>query len=123
MEIHDRMIITAASGAFGPSLLALLGSLNLNWPSHPRIRVYDIGLDDNTLRVLDANDVEVIKVPGFCAHWRKHFTWKIWCWNDAPASKILWMDAGLVVLKPLDSVFYAIDNMGYFVVPTLPSSY
>jgi hypothetical protein len=118
MKIHDRMIITAASSAFGPSLLALLGSLNLNWPSHPRIRVYDIGLDDNTLRVLDANDVEVIKVPEFCAHWRKHFTWKIWCWNDAPAREILWMDAGLVVLKPIDEAFDALGKIGYFTVPT-----
>ena len=116
--VEDKMIITAASSTFGPSLLALLGSLNLNWPDHPPIRVYDIGLDDNTLHVLKDNNVEVIKVPEFCPHWQKHFTWKIWCWNDAPASKIFWMDAGLVVLKPLDEVFHAIDNIGYFVVPT-----
>jgi len=121
MKNYDRMIITAASNAFGTSLLALLGSLNLNWPGHPHIRVYDIGLDNNTLGMLDTNNVEVIKVPEFCTHWRKHFTWKIWCWNDAPAREILWMDAGLVVLKPLDDVFNAIDNMGYFVVPTYHS--
>ena len=118
MKTHDRMIITAASSVFGPSLLALVGSLNLNWPDHPRIRVYDIGLDDDTLRILDASNVEVIKVPEFCPHCRKHFTWKIWCWNDAPARDVLWVDAGLVVLKPLDDVFSAIDNLGYFVVPT-----
>ena len=116
--IKDRMIITAASRTFGPSLLSLLGSLNLNWPGHPRMRVYDIGLDDETLRVLDTHNIEVVKVPEFCPHWQKHFTWKIWCWNDAPASKILWLDAGLVVLKPLDEVFNAISNIGYFVVPT-----
>lgn len=116
--VEDKMIITAASSTFGPSMLALLGSLNLNWPDHPPVRVYDIGLDDNTLHVLKDNNVEVIKVPEFCPHWRKHFTWKIWCWNDAPASKILWLDAGLVVLKPLDEVFHAIGNIGYFVVPT-----
>jgi len=117
-EIKDRMIITAASGTFGPSLLALLGSLNVNWPNHPPVRVYDIGLDDDTLSKLRSNGIEVVKVPEFCLHWRKHFTWKIWCWNDAPAREILWMDAGLVVLKPLDAVFSAIENMGYFVVPT-----
>lgn len=115
---QDHLIITAASRVFGPSLLALLGSLNLNWPDHPPVRVYDIGLDDNTLRTLDINHIEVVQVPPFCPHWRKHFTWKIWCWNDAPAREILWMDAGLVILKPLDDVFYAIDNLGYFVVPT-----
>jgi hypothetical protein len=117
-KTEDRMIITAASENFAPSLLALLGSLNLNWPDHPSVRVYDIGLGDDTLRVLDDNAIEVVKVPAFCPHWRKHFTWKIWCWNDAPAREILWMDSGLVVLKPLDDVFYAIDNLGYFVVPT-----
>lgn len=116
--IKDRMIITAASSSFGPSLLSLLGSLNLNWPHHPHVRVYDIGLDDETLHVLNAHNIEVVKVPEFCPHWQKHFAWKIWCWNDAPASEILWLDAGLVVLKPLDEVFHAIGNMGYFVVPT-----
>jgi len=120
-EIKDRMIITAASAAFGPSLLALLGSLNLNWPEHPPMRVYNIGLDDNTLHVLKDNDVEVVKIPEFCPHWRKHFTWKIWCWNDAPAREILWMDAGIVVLKPLDGVFHTINKTGYFVVPTYHS--
>ncbi|MEA1883629.1 MAG: hypothetical protein U9N62_03805 [Thermotogota bacterium] len=117
-EIEDRMIVTGASSVFGPSLLALLGSLNLNWPGHPHVRVYDIGLDDDTLSMLRSDNVEVIKVPEFCPHWQKHFTWKIWCWNDAPAREILWMDAGIVVLKPLDDVFCAIDNLGYFVIPT-----
>jgi hypothetical protein len=117
-EMKDRMIITAASSNFGPSLLALLGSLNLNWPDHPHVRVYDLGLGDETLRILDGNKIEVVKVPKFCSHWRQHFTWKIWCWNDAPAAEILWMDAGIVVIRPLDEVFLAIDNIGYFVVPT-----
>jgi len=114
----ERMIITAASAAFGPSLLALLGSLNLNWPGHPPVRVYDIGLDEATLAELARNRVEVVLVPPFCSHWRRHFTWKAWCWNDAPARDILWMDAGLVVLQPIGEVFDAIDRLGYFVVPT-----
>jgi len=115
---EKRLIITAASAVFGPSLLAMLGSLNLNWPDHPRVRVYDIGLDADTLAVLDRNRIEVVQVPDFCPHWRKHFTWKIWCWNDAPAEEILWVDSGVVFLKPVDEVFTAISTMGYFVVPT-----
>jgi hypothetical protein len=117
-EIGDRMIITAASSTYSSSLLSLLGSLNLNWPGHPPVRVYDIGLNNETLRILENHEIEVVTVPDFCPHWQKHFTWKIWCWNDAPASKVLWMDAGLVVLRPLDEVFYAINHIGYFVVPT-----
>ena len=115
---QERMIITAASAAFGPSLLALLGSLNLNWPDHPPVRVYDIGLDEATVAELNRNGVELVPVPPFCSHWRKHFTWKIWCWNDAPALEILWMDAGVVVLQPLGEAFDAIGRLGYFTVPT-----
>ncbi len=115
---QDKMIVTAASAAFGPSLLAMLGSLDLNWPGHPRVRVYDIGLDDRTLAVLARHGIEVVPVPPFCPHWRKHFAWKIWCWNDAPARDILWMDSGLVVLRPLDETFEALSRTGYFVVPT-----
>ncbi len=108
------MIITAASEAFGPSLLALLGSLNLNWPNHPPVLVYDIGLDSTTLGKLESERISVRKVPSFCRHWRHHFTWKIWCLNDAPAHNILWMDAGLVVLRPLDEIPEAINIQGYF---------
>jgi hypothetical protein len=114
----SRMIITAASAVFGSSLLSLLGSLDLNWPGHPRIRVYDLGIDDKTLGTLSRHGIEVVPVPPFCPHWRRHFTWKIWCWNDAPARDILWIDAGVVVLQPMDEVFEAIRRIGYFVVPT-----
>ena len=112
-----QLILSGASESYGPSLLALLGSIHLNWPAHPPIRVYDLGLQAETLDILQANRVEVVKVPAFCPHWRKHFTWKIWCLNDAPAAQILWMDAGLTVMEPLDEVFSAIQKLGYFVVP------
>jgi hypothetical protein len=113
----EHLIITAASENFGPSLLALLGSIHLNWPTHPPIRVYDLGMDTKTLEILGANRIEVVKVPPFCPHWRKHFTWKIWCLNDAPAQQTLWMDAGFVVMEPLDELFTTIQRLGYFFVP------
>lgn len=118
MDQKNILIVTAASQAFGRSLLALLGSLTLNWPRHPPVLVYDIGLDDSTRTILAAHSVAVKRVPAFCPHWRRHFTWKIWCWNDAPAQDILWLDAGLVVLQPFDEVFEAVAQRGYFVVPT-----
>jgi len=117
MSTSNRLIVTAASKAYGPSLLAFLGSLTVNWPEHPPVRVYDIGLDETTLATLAEHKIPVKKVPPFCPHWRKHFTWKIWCLNDAPAQDVLWMDAGLVLLKPLDEVFEALEHQGYFLVP------
>lgn len=113
----SRLVLSAASASFGPSLLALLGTLNLNWPAHPPVRVYDLGMQSEILDTLQANQIEVVKVPPFCAHWRKHFTWKIWCLNDAPARHVLWMDAGLAVLQPLDEIFVSLDRLGYFVAP------
>jgi hypothetical protein len=119
--LYDRLIITAASEAFGPSVLALLGSINVNWPDHPPVLVYDIGLDSHTLACLQDNNIPVRSVPPFCPHWRKHFAWKPWCWNDAPARSVFWLDAGVVVLKPLDEVFTAIETIGYFIIPNYES--
>ncbi|MBN2547918.1 MAG: hypothetical protein JXB15_02075 [Anaerolineales bacterium] len=113
----DQVIITAASSPYSPSLLALLGSLNLNWPGHPPVRIYDIGLEDDTLQRLASLDQTVVKVPPFSPHWRKHFTWKIWCLNDAPAQSVLWLDAAIVVLRRLDEVFNLIQSQGYFAIP------
>jgi len=116
-EPPERLVISAASAAFGPALLAMLGSLNLNWPAHPLVRVYDLGMEHEILETLAENRIGVIKVPPFCSHWRKHFTWKIWCLNDAPAQQVLWIDAGMAVMQPLDEIFSAIQALGYFMAP------
>jgi hypothetical protein len=116
-EGFEKLIITAASEAYAPSLLGLLGSLNLNWPNHPPVLVYDIGLSESTLTVLQKHGVAVKKVPPFCPHWREHFTWKLWCLNDAPAENIFWLDAGVVILRPMNEVFEVLDRIGYFVIP------
>ncbi len=116
--VADRLIVTAASPAFGPSLLALLGSLNANWPRHPPVAVYDLGLDRATTESLAAFAVAVRPVEAFCAHWRRHFAWKVWCLCDAPARDVLWMDAGMAVLEPLEEAFDAVDALGYFAVAT-----
>ena len=110
-------IITAASESYSKQLLALLGSLEANWPSHPPVVVYDLGLPISVVDSLESRNVEVRKVPEFCPHWRQHFTWKIWCWNDVDAETFLWIDAGAVVLSPLVEVFPHIENTGYLVVP------
>jgi hypothetical protein len=113
-----RLVITGASEPYFVSLLALIGSLRINWPSHPPLLVYDLGLEPASLARLEAMGQRVRKVEPFCPHWRHHFAWKIWCWNDAPAEEILWIDAGIAVLEPLDEVFDHVSRVGYFVVPT-----
>jgi hypothetical protein len=114
----DRLIITGASEAYADSLLALLGSIRRNWPGAPPVRVYDIGLSQASLERLARCGHVAVKVPPFCDHWRKHYTWKTWCWLDAPARDVFWIDAGIVILAPAEEVFDRIATDGYFVVPS-----
>jgi hypothetical protein len=110
-------IITAASEKYANSLFCLIGSLNCNWPTHPKILVFDLGLEANTLETLNAANIEVKKIPAFCAHWRSHYTWKLWCMANADFDLIIWMDAGMCILQELEEVIEIINNRGYFLVP------
>jgi len=115
--MNHRLILTGASPAYASSLLALIGSMEVNWPSHPPLRVYDLGLGRDTLDALSVAGLDVVRVPPFCPHWRRHFTWKLWAIDEAPARDVLWLDAGTTVLQPLDEVFDLISRLGYFAVP------
>lgn len=108
------LVVTAASAEHSVSLLALLGSLKLNWPGHPRVLVYDLGLDRETLAILEKHGTCVRKVPAFCPHWRHHHTWRFWCLNDAPGRDVIWIDARVVVMQALDEVCHEIRRNGYF---------
>jgi len=70
-----------------------------------------------TLAVLERANIEVRKVPEFCPHWRKYFTWKIWCCCNAPCETYLWIDAGICVLQPFPEAFVMADALGYFIQP------
>jgi len=113
----DDLIITGASRAYSGHLLSLVGSANANWPGHPPIVVYDLGMDEETVSLLNKAGIEVRPVPAFCPHWRSHFAWKIWCLRDAPADRYIWLDAGIYVLRPFPDAFAAIQSLGYFVQP------
>ena len=113
----DDLIITGASRSYSGQLLSLVGSANANWPGHPPILAYDLGLTEETVSLLTKAGIEVRPVPAFCPHWRSHFAWKIWCLRDAPADRCLWLDAGIYVLRPFPEAFSAIESLGYFVQP------
>jgi hypothetical protein len=114
---YRDLIITAASESYRPQLLAFLGSLRCNWPDHPPVIVYDMGLCEETSDVLCQAGFNVRAIPHFVPHWRKHYTWKPWCMNDAPGECVLWLDAGDCILRPVPEVFEIIRQQGYFAVP------
>jgi hypothetical protein len=97
-------------------LLCWLGALNLNWPGHPPVLVYDAGLAGRTVALLARHGVAVRKVPPFCPHWSEHGTWRLWCLVDAPARDLLWMDAGLIALAPLEEVYRGLRERPYYLI-------
>ena len=113
---ESKRILSAASASFEDSVQALAGSLNVNWPVHPPMLVYDLGMTRDALCRLRDAGIEVRRVPEFCRHWRKHFVWRAWCIRDAPADSYLWLDAGTCCLRPLDDALQAAELQGYFCV-------
>ena len=64
----EELIVTAASHAYSDLVLALVGSANANWPEHPRILAYDLGMSADAVALLCEAGVEVRRVPPFCPH-------------------------------------------------------
>lgn len=112
-----RAIITSASNLFFPSLINLLGSIKKNYPNHPHVFVYDLGLSFFFRRELELiSNVSVIDLPNFCNHWRSCYTWKCYIFSNPLADLNFYLDAGNQVLKPLDGIFKEIEKNGYFTV-------
>jgi hypothetical protein len=111
------VLATGADERYGWWLLNMLGSVKANSDIFERIVAYDLGLERRQRQLLDAiSSVEVRTVPPFVPHWREGFTWKAWIWTHLEAEQLVWLDAGLTVIRPLEEVLAAIDEHGYFVV-------
>ena len=123
-----------ASGAderYGHWLLNLVGSVQTNANEFERIVLYDLGLNPFQRRLAQSlRGAELRPVPEFVPHWRHGRTWKLWIWRHLEADEILWLDAGVSVLRSLADPREQIRKLGYFIVhnghpirPTVPSDY
>jgi hypothetical protein len=128
------MTAVLASGAderYGYWLLNLLGSVRRNSPIFDSVVAYDLGLSLRQRRLLAAvRGVEIRTVPPFVPHWALGRTWKPWIWTHLEADEVVWLDAGITVLRSLDEALAQIRERGYFVVsqglpngPSIPSDY
>lgn len=114
---NTKCIITSASSKFFPSLLNLLGSIEVNYPNHPDVYVYDLGLFYTFRKELESIPwVHVLDVPHFVPHWRSCYTWKTYILNTPLTDLNFYIDAGCQVSKPLDTLFDKIDSQGYLAV-------
>jgi hypothetical protein len=110
-------LATAADARYGGWLLNMLGSVQRRSPLFDRIVAYDLGLTPFQRRLLaGVRGVEVRAVPPFVPHWQQGRTWKTWIWQHVEGDTIVWLDAGLTVLRPLTDFLQGADERGYFVV-------
>lgn len=114
---ETKCIITSASNKFFPSLLNMLGSLHKNYPDHPPVFIYDLGLAWSFKSELqNIKWIKILPVPHFVKHWRACYTWKTYILNTPLAENNLYIDAGCEILKPLDALFDKINLNGYLSV-------
>ena len=114
MIIQDCAITTASCSLYAPYLFNMLVSLHRNFPNHPKIYVFDIGMTKWQNKELAKTPwVSVQKVPAFASHWRLCYSWKPFIWNYPSERYRLHLDAGLIVLRSLELWFLAIKKWGY----------
>lgn len=113
----DRAIITSASNKYFPSLINLLTSIKVNYPNHPIIFVYDLGLLSIFRKEIElVENVKVITMPKFCNHWRSCYTWKTYIFAHPIAKLNFYLDAGCQVLEPIDDIFNIINQDDIYLI-------
>lgn len=125
------VLATAADARYGRWLLNLIGSVQRKSDIFDRMVVYDLGLTPFQRWLLNgARGVEVRTVPPFVPHWKQGRTWKTWIWTHVEGDAVVWLDAGITVLRPLTDFVEGAERRGYFVVSqgtpvgkTIPSDY
>src|SRR5438045_3403327 len=103
--------VSGASERYGLWLLNMVGSVQTNSPIFDRIVLFDLGLSPRQRRLVRAiQGAELRTVPPFVPHWREGRTWKTWIWTHVDCERLLWLDAGLTVLRPLDALLAQIEE-------------
>lgn len=98
-------------------MINLLTSIKINYPEHPPIYVYDLGLFYTFREELEMIDgVTVIPMPHFCLHWRSCYAWKTYIFAHPIADLNLYLDAGCQVLQSLNKDFDIIEKNDYLAV-------
>ncbi|MDR3646003.1 MAG: putative sugar O-methyltransferase [Candidatus Babeliales bacterium] len=122
---------TASNNVYFDNLLNLIGSIHkTNFDSLNEISVFNLGLTQDQIEQLET--IEKVKVysveltnpdllkPFKTTTWGKHvpgwYAWKPVVIKQAldMFDNVLWIDAGNVVLKPLENLFLYIQQNGYF---------
>ncbi len=115
---EDCAILTACDSQHAPFLANAISSIKINFPDHPRIVIFDIGLSRlEKAEFKEIKGVELRKVPEFTPHWKINWSWKLYALTRDLGRYNLYLDLpNFLILRSLSTFFYMIKRNGYFLV-------
>ena len=117
--MHNRIIVTAANDPYEHTLLTLIASIHrLSYDLIDKIYVFDLGLSNSVKKNIQRKKVEIVSLPEDVDATPKQHVYKCYAmhWAKDKAKEILWLDAGVMLLKPIDEIFKIINEEGIFLV-------
>lgn len=117
--MHKRIIVTAANTPYEHTLLTLIASIHrLAYDLIDKIYVFDLGLSDSAKKNVQRKKVEIVSLPDNVDATPKQHVYKCYAmhWAKSQAEEILWLDAGVMLLKPIDEIFNIISKEDIFLV-------
>lgn len=127
---YNNIVITAANSLYFDTLVTLIASIHrTSYNTVDRIIIYDLGLNDDEIFIINSYDkCEVISfnlilpiLPFDDYLLPKGHAYKCFCLYHAKdlGSNILWLDAGVMLLKNIQEIYDFINNENIFVVGDL----
>jgi hypothetical protein len=109
-------LVTAADAKYAPFLFNALSSIHVNFPDHPVVYVFDLGL--SVAQRCELNSVPWVRLKAinkFVPHWKIGWSWKPYILTKVDKQFVLYFDAANIVLyRSIALWFLAIKRHGFF---------
>lgn len=112
----DSALVTATDAKYAPFLFNTLSSIHANFPDHPLVYVFDLGL--NRAQRCELESVPWIRlraIDKFIPNWKVGWSWKPYILTRVNERFVLYFDAANIVLyRSIALWFLAIKRHGFF---------
>ena len=112
----ESALVTAADAKYAPFLFNALSSIHVNFPDHPLVYVFDLGLTRPQRCELESVPwVRLRSIDRFVAHWKAGWSWKPYILTRIEERFVIYFDAANIVLyRSIALWFLAIKRHGFF---------
>jgi hypothetical protein len=112
----DSALVTAVDAKYAPFLFNTLSSIHANFPAHPLVYVFDLGLSHTQRCELESVPwIRLRAVDKFIPDWKAGWSWKPYILTRVDERFVLYFDAANIVLyRSISLWFLAIKRHGFF---------